>query len=134
MYPLAFPRGWIAAGYVLVFLLLVGSLLPDLPGPGLKHADKLAHVLMYASAMFWFSGIFRPEKWWKIFAALAALGGLLELVQGFSATRSADWLDMLANLAGLAVALAAAWLFTGGWCLAAERRLISLLGSGSRNG
>ena len=129
MYPLAYPLRWLIGAYAMVALIVVASLLPDVPGPALPGFDKLGHFLMYAAAAVWLTGIYRPRRWLFLLIALAVVGGGLELLQGAVSGRSASWGDALANFAGASGGLLAGWSLVPGWC----RRLELLAGAGDRS-
>ena len=80
----------------------VAQPVPDEPWfPG---ADKVEHALSFAVA-----GVDRRARWlsksrWRWRSACLLLGGAIELAQGsFTTTRSAEWLDWLADAAGIAL-------------------------------
>ncbi|MGQ3054171.1 MAG: VanZ family protein [Roseateles sp.] len=82
--------------------------------------DKSNHALAFAALAF--AAVWalwpRPRQWPALAAALLVYGGAIELAQSFVPSRSADWLDLLANGLGIAVGLAAASPIAG---LAARR-------------
>jgi len=94
--------------------LLVGLfLLAPLPAPpigggesflGLPYPDKLAHLLLFlALGWVWrrsFRSAGRPVSYAAIFTAVVAYGALLELVQGWSGLRTAEWADLAADAVG----------------------------------
>ncbi|HYQ16453.1 MAG TPA: VanZ family protein [Polyangiaceae bacterium] len=109
------PRGVLldvgpAVAYLLV--LFWAGLIPlkSLPGPDFALADKAWHLAAFGGL----AGLFarsvahfgRPSLLAARDAALAAtaLGGLLEILQGFTAYRSPDWADFLADSLGTALA------------------------------
>jgi VanZ family protein len=123
--PLRFPRLWSALGWLFVIGVVVGSLLP---GPSIEFVtvdDKLLHAGTYTLLMLWFSGLYRRGLYVVIAAALGALGVALDLLQGLTSTRSFDWYDVVADLGGVLVGCALAFLVVGGWCERIERRLLS---------
>jgi VanZ family protein len=84
--------------------------LKSLPGPDFKFADKVWHALAFGglagllSRALAFFG--RPALLAARDASLVAvaLGGLLEVLQSFTAYRSADWADFAADSLGVALA------------------------------
>lgn len=93
---------WIATVAIGV-LALVPATMP-LPTTGW---DKANHGLAFATvgllgAYCW------PQSAARVWIALAAYGGAIEIAQTFTETRSGEWLDWCADLVGLAVA-ALAW-------------------------
>lgn len=99
---------WVAVGWILVALIVIGSLAPLAKRGGLAGLDKLEHFLGYALLMFWFAALHAPPRrvWFAI--AFVALGAALELAQSATGWRRADSFDLLADALGVAV----------GWILA----------------
>lgn len=93
---------------ILVAVLLPGSSLPDTPGiPGLDKMVHLALFLMLAVSVqldFNLSGFRRLSL---AAAALIVFSSLTEALQLFVEGRSADVLDLLADMAGLLAGLVA---------------------------
>lgn len=95
---------WIVAVAVGVLALLPATM--PLPTTGWDKANHgLAFtVLGLLGATCW------PVSRTRVLLALAAYGGAIEIAQTFTATRSGEWLDWLADLVGLALAAAiCAW-------------------------
>lgn len=94
---------WLAAGWLLVVLVVCLSLMPHPPEPlSFKNADKLEHAVSYAVLSLWFCQLYWSAKSRAVvIVALLGLGVALEFVQGWSGYRSFDVLDMLANSAGV---------------------------------
>ena len=76
------------------------SLIPvevDLAGGG----DKVAHIRAYGSLSLWFGMILSGRGWQLgVALALAALGVVLEFLQGLTGYRSFEIADMVANTIG----------------------------------
>lgn len=73
------------------------------------HADKVQHGLAFALlvGLGWL-GRLRPLV--RLCLGLLLLGGAIEVAQSFTATRSAEWADILADAIGIGVgALGATW-------------------------
>lgn len=100
---------WRAMGIGLIAAVLALSLLPmpvdaNLP----ENGDKLGHLLMYGSLMFWF-GLLYPA-WRRRFAlalAFCAMGIGVEFLQDLTPYRSFEQADMVANSVGVLI----------GWCI-----------------
>lgn len=110
-------RAWTIIGVGLVLVVVVLSLAPRLPEPGVEHLDKLHHLVAYFVLMNWFAQLhagFGARA--GLGAGFAALGLILEWLQGLSGYRDASALDAMANTAGVAL----------GW-IAAPPRLPNLL-------
>lgn len=88
------------------------------PAPfGLPHADKLVHgALFLVLSVLWLRAVDarpRGRRTVVLIAALALYGGLLELLQGATGARTAEWGDFAADLVGAALApLALRWAST----------------------
>ena len=98
-------RLWLAAFWLAVLAGITASLWPEsqLPAPWFPAADKLQHALAYA-VLFLLGRQAGYRSNWGLPLALLALGGAIELAQGaFTMTRSAEWLDGLADAVGIAV-------------------------------
>lgn len=93
-------------GACLLFAVMVVSLAPapELPGPQLT--DKLLHFLTYAFLGAWYGSLWHPHLGRVLLAGLA-FGALIEGLQALTPYRSAEWLDWIADGAGLLAGLAA---------------------------
>lgn len=108
-----FRRPWLWAGLwaLGVAAVVVASLLPGPDLPNLHVSDKFEHFTAYAVLAAGAVQVFaRRLSWLSVSIALALLGIGLEFAQGeFTATRTMDAADALANslgvLAGLATSL-----------------------------
>jgi VanZ family protein len=112
------PRGLLLdVGPAVLYLAILfwAGLIPlkSLPGPDFAMADKVWHALAFGGlsgllsrALVHFGRSATPAARDASLAALA-LGGLLEVLQSFTAYRSADWSDFLADAVGTALAYAA---------------------------
>ena len=99
------PRLWLAVFWLAVLAGITASLLPgpQLPEPWFPGSDKLQHVLAYA-VLFLLGRQAGYRSTWGLPLGLLALGVAIELAQdAFTATRSAEWLDGLADAVGIAV-------------------------------
>ena len=84
---------------------------------GLEHTDKLVHAGLHAvlAGLLCCAGLARAHamglRWtaWQALAVVlicAGYGGVIELLQaGVAPTRSAEWLDALANAVGASLAV-----------------------------
>lgn len=102
---LRFGTLWRLLGWILLVCVVYFSLHPRPPNIGLHHpgGDKLAHLVAHATLMWWFvqaRGGHRPAAWGLF---LFTVGILIEIAQGWVATRRPELLDIFANSVGLAV-------------------------------
>ena len=88
--------------------VLVLALAPD---AGAQHFgwgwDKANHAFAFA-VLCLLGTVAWPRRTLRLLAALLAYGVAIELLQSLTAGRHADWRDMVANAAGLALAWAVA--------------------------
>ena len=83
-----------------LFSFLPGSAMPSLPG-----TDKWHHALAYFALMFcWGQWFIQPRPRLKLAIAFVALGALIECLQGLTSYRSFEWLDIVADTIGVALA------------------------------
>lgn len=93
------------AFWTLLVVLTVLSLLPQafLPPPAFSIWDKAQHAMG-----FWvltLLGLWSfPRNPLRLVIALLIYGGLIEVVQALSGWRTGDWLDLLADAIGIAIA------------------------------
>lgn len=99
----------LATGVLLLLAIAVGSLMPDPPMPDAPNSDKLAHLLGYACLAGWWA-ISLPKRPLLVLLLASAFGIGIEFLQGQTAYRSFDPIDMLANSAGCLLGLLLAWL------------------------
>lgn len=103
-------RPWRIAGWIGVVLVVVLSLVPELPGfTSFDQQDKVGHTLAYAVLMVWFAQIHlaRAARW-RVAAGLLALGVGLEFVQGWGGVRMFSYADMAGDAAGIVLGWIAA--------------------------
>jgi VanZ family protein len=98
---------WIAAGSMLMLWGLYQALEPN---PALRldftNGDKVLHALGFACLMGWWGNVFVARRA-RITAALGCLayGVLIEGLQWLNPPRTADGLDVLADVCGIVAAL-----------------------------
>ena len=89
---------WYLLGGIMLLMVGVVSLMP-VPDVGVN--DKFSHLITYFFLGGWFGllAASRTTLVWTIIG-LIAYGMLLELLQGMTAHRYAEWGDVLANASG----------------------------------
>jgi VanZ family protein len=121
MIPLRHRRLWVVLSAVIVALIVYVSLAPAISLPLPSYSDKAEHFAAYCGLAVWFTGLYARAQYWRVVAALLALGLGLEIAQGVMALgRSAELLDMAANAAGVGVGLLLALALTGNWARRVE--------------
>lgn len=115
------PALWLVPGWVLVAATIAVSLAPAPDDAVPIINDKIAHVLIYAVLATWFAGIYERTRYPLIGGCLIVLGAGLEVAQGLSGYRTAEWADLLADAIGIATGLGLAAAGLGGWCARLEQ-------------
>ena len=129
MLSLRYARRWQIAGILLLAMVLAGALVPadwlwsEGPSSPFFNTDKWIHGLTFTALALWFSGQYARHSYWRLITGLVAFGLLIEVTQRMVSYRTADWMDFLADLLGLAIGMAIALAGTGGWCLRFEEWL-----------
>lgn len=102
---LKFRKAWLFIGFGWIALLIYLSLMPHPPQIADFHMlDKLEHFAGYSLLMLWFSQLYwglRQRA--SIAAGLAAMGVLIEILQGMQGFRVFEYADMLANTLGVLI-------------------------------
>lgn len=96
---------------VALVLVLAMSLWPMTEPPPLHTGwDKTDHLAAFVVLGLLGLGAW-PDHRMRVLAGLLLYGALIEVLQGFTGYRQADWRDLVADAAGLALAvpLYAAW-------------------------
>ena len=125
---LRFRRLWISLGVVMILTVTFVSVI-DLPEPvkGFVLHDKLMHTITYACLMGWFAQIYRHDLTRLVLViGLIALGIAIEFIQGSTAHRQYEFLDMVANTSGVVLAWALAYTWVGGILAYAERSICTV--------
>lgn len=97
---------WLTSVTLLLITVLSLTPLPNLPEvPG---SDKTHHLIAYGALMFPAFMVNHKLKGVLLFL-FATWGGVIELLQPF-VNRYGEWVDLVANMAGLAIGAALGWL------------------------
>ena len=97
-------RVWYLLGALMLLLVGVASLMP---APQVGVGDKVSHLVTYAVLGAWF-GLLAANRLilgWTV-AGLLGYGILLELLQGTTSYRFAEWADVVANGGGILIGTA----------------------------
>lgn len=114
-----------AATLALALAIVRWSLAPHPPVLESLISDKVGHALAYFTLALFGSGIAVPGRLWITMLRCFLLGGALEIAQAlFTEHRSAEWGDLLADLAGILVAWIIVAQGRAGWGLRAYARLL----------
>lgn len=93
--------------YLLGGLMLLGvAILSLVPLPEVGVGDKFSHVVTYLLLAAWF-GLLAANRLvlcWTV-VGLMAFGILLEILQGMTSYRYAEWADILANGGGILIGI-----------------------------
>ena len=97
--------------WIMCLTVLAGALAPQTDTPQLfALADKVVHTLAFAALAAVGLRAY-PRHIFVVCVLLIALGGLIEIVQGFTSTRSQEWEDFLADILGVGLGAVFAKLF-----------------------
>jgi hypothetical protein len=126
MLSLRYARRWQIGGILLLASVLAAALVPSdwvWPGDTGSSSDKWLHGITFTVLALWFSGQYARHSYWRLITGLVVFGLLIEVTQRMVSYRTADWMDFLADLLGLAIGMAIALAGAGGWCLRFEEWL-----------
>ncbi len=97
---------WFALGIAQIFIIIYLSLSPGTSSmPSILHVDKLYHFLAYMMVTLWFVQLCEQRLHWILLVSFILLGVVMEIIQGELGYRQFDFVDMLANAAGVASAV-----------------------------
>ena len=131
MLPLRYAQRWRLASGILLLLVLGAAIMPAMWDwvdrasllSWLHNLDKWTHTLTFAVLSLWFAGQYKTAAYWRIAAGLLGFGVLIEVCQRAVGYRSAEWMDIGADVVGIFAGLTIALLGAGGWCQAVEARI-----------
>lgn len=131
MLPLEYAARWRTASIVLLLGVAALMLAPAVwlwPDVGeitawVRGIDKWAHVVIFAVLSLWFAGQYPVQSYWRIALGLLAFGLLIEVSQRAMGYRTAEWLDVAGNVAGITIGLLVSAAGIGGWSLRFEQWL-----------
>jgi VanZ family protein len=132
MLPLRYPRRWQVASMLLLVVTLSAALMPaiwlwDDKVAALRwfeNTDKWLHGVTFLVLSFWFAGLYAVRSFWRVALGLLVFGVVIELMQRMISYRSADLIDIAADVAGIIVGLLIGLAGAAGWCLRLENRCL----------
>ena len=126
MYSLRVKWFWLIVSIFLIGAITYLSLLPANELPKLNVSDKVLHFVAYFILATWFVGFIKTRWYWLLGSVLLIFSYVIEELQGLSRWRQFDWYDVLANGAGIVVALILGLILLKGWSLKFEGRFFKL--------
>lgn len=91
---------WTVAFVTCVAAVLALAMMPA-PPPSLSTGwDKSNHLLAF-STLTWLALHAFPQRLKSVLLGLLTYGALIEILQSFTPTRSAEWLDLCADAVGI---------------------------------
>jgi VanZ family protein len=91
---------WLWAFFACALAVMALALMPS-PSPMITTGwDKSNHLLAFA-AMAWLGCKAFPQRLAIVLPSLLGYGALVEILQSFTPTRSAEWLDLFADSLGI---------------------------------
>lgn len=90
---------WLILTLIFLAIITVLSLSPAQQLPSAPGSDKTHHFIAYATLMFPLA-FRKPSRWMLIALFFVGFSGAIELIQPY-VNRYGEWLDLLANIAGL---------------------------------
>lgn len=129
MLPLRHEKRWRIAGIAILLLVLAATVMPTFWfWPGFSRgqfllSDKWLHLLTFLFLATWFAGQYQRSSYWRLVIGLTAFGIMIELGQAMLSYRTAEWMDLFADLIGIGGGLSIAIAGLGGWSLRFEHWL-----------
>ena len=97
---------WLILTVCLLLIITRLSLWPLDSLPSVPGSDKTHHLIAYAAVVFPVA-LRKPNRWMLFVVFFIGYSGLIELIQPY-VNRHGEWLDMLANTAGVVCGIALA--------------------------
>jgi VanZ family protein len=87
--------------WIMCFTVMAGAVMPQSNSPQLfALADKVVHTVAFLVLTLVGLRAY-PRQVLVMVVVLIALGGLIEILQGYTSTRSQEWEDFLADILGV---------------------------------
>lgn len=103
-------KTWKILGLIGLLLILFMSLKPQQDGPvWIEHLDKFLHFSTYSIASFYYHQLYKNNNSLKLSFGLLIYSAMIEILQYFSRTRSAEFADLVANLSGILLGQWISW-------------------------
>lgn len=119
----ALARLWLSIGVAGCAALLYMCLMPSPPKVvDVANVDKIEHFLAYLLLGLWFGAILAPY-YLRVFLGLVAFGVLIEILQGLTGYRDAQFGDAVADGAGALGGIVLARLGAMSWLAYIDRRV-----------
>lgn len=130
MLPLRHARRWQLASLIILLIVLAATLMPAVwflddkvsALKWFKSIDKWLHGVTFFALSLWFTGLYNKRSYWRIGIGLLVFGLVIEACQRLVIYRTAEWMDVGADAAGIILGLVVGAVGIGGWCLRAEER------------
>ena len=124
---------WLVMGWLLVTLVAYVSLVPAPPAIDVSIGDKVGHILAYATLMLWFLQLYPTYRRLLLAISFVMMGVGLEVLQGLIPSRSLEYLDMVANVGGVALGWLLGHTPLESALITIETRFIRMRGGGTRS-
>jgi VanZ family protein len=93
---------YILFGYLGLILMLIASFYPQAhTTASVEHLDKLLHFATYLIATYYHLWLYPNRNKYLLCFSMLVFGGLIEILQPILSNRTAEWIDLLANLIGI---------------------------------
>lgn len=126
MADLRYRPWWLGAGYLLLLLVAVAALLPWTGPPGAPDDfDKFLHAATFLFLTVWFLGVYDRRRYPWIVLLLLAFGAGIEMAQAQVSYREAEFLDVVADAAGIVVGVFVSLAGAAAWPRWLELRLLA---------
>lgn len=102
--PLKYFTLWLTVGWLLVALIVYGSLTPSPTQINVPNGDKFEHLFSYGVLMGWFMQLYSRAAHLRLALLCVALGVGMEYAQLASGYRDFEYMDMVADAGGVFIA------------------------------
>ncbi len=102
--PLKYFTLWLTVGWLLVALIVYGSLTPSPTQINVPNGDKFEHLFSYGVLMGWFMQLYSRAAHLRLALLCVALGVGMEYAQLASGYRDFEYMDMVADASGVFIA------------------------------